>query len=81
MEMSILSLCSGRGFVHFFAMAALLNVALTNLKNGLVRQNENFFLTHQCLERPLDQSLMDFQNFTDTLCVFLAISTVITFLH
>ena len=43
MKMSILSQCSGRGFVHFFAMAALLNVALTNLKNGLVRQNANFF--------------------------------------
>ena len=27
------SQCSGRGLVHFFAMAALLNVALTNLKN------------------------------------------------
>ena len=37
------SQCSGRGLVHFFSMAALLNVALTNLKNGLVRQNENFF--------------------------------------
>ena len=29
MKMSILSQYSGRGFVHFFAMAALLNVALT----------------------------------------------------
>ena len=33
MEMSILSQCSGRGLVYFFAMAALLNVALCVFSN------------------------------------------------
>ena len=80
---NVASECGGRGLVGFFAMAALM--FLDKSENWLTQTASSecklFFLTHQHIEQTLGYSLMDFQNFTDTLCVFLTISTVITFLH